>query len=102
LKKTLEKGEEIVSYPVLNDDNYKDLLLVRLLLVERPYKAGFGNTVKAWEDIAIILRDEKHPLTGELLFGSKGLRGKAVKDRFLSLMDCVPFYVHCKGFADDT
>lgn len=89
VKKVLAKGEEIVSYPVLEDDNFKDLYFVRLLLVERPYTAGFGSTIKAWEDIANLLRDLKHPVTGEVLYGSKGIKGKALKDRFLALIDFV-------------
>jgi hypothetical protein len=38
-------------------------LLKPLLLVERPYKAANGATIKAWDDIAIQLRNEKHPET---------------------------------------
>jgi hypothetical protein len=89
LKKVLVKGEEIVSYPILEEDNFKDLYFVRLLLAERPYAAGFGSTIKAWEDIANQLRDLKHPVTGEFLYGSKGIKGKALKDRFLALIDFV-------------
>jgi hypothetical protein len=60
----------------------KDLLLIRLLLVEQPYKAAYGATIEAWDNIALQLRNEKHPETGELLFGHKGIKGKAIKERF--------------------
>ena len=33
-KTSVVRGEEVVSFPFLEDDNLKDLLLVRLLLVE--------------------------------------------------------------------
>jgi hypothetical protein len=89
IKKVLVKGEEIVSYPVLEEDNFKDLYFVRHLLAERPYTAGFGSTIKAWEDISNPLRNLKHPVTGEVLYGSKGIKGKALKDRFLALIDFV-------------
>jgi hypothetical protein len=89
VKKVLVKGEEIISYPVLEEDNFKDLYFLRHLLAERPYTAGFGSTIKAWEDIANLLRDYKHPVTGEVLYGSKGIKGKALKDRFLALIDFV-------------
>ena len=88
-KTSVVRGEEVVSFPFLEDDNLKDLLLVRLLLVERPYKAAYGATIKAWDDIALQLRNEKHPETGELLFGHKGIKGKAIKERFLACMEFV-------------
>jgi hypothetical protein len=81
--------EEVVSFPFLENDNLKDLLLVHLLLVKRPYKATYGATIKAWDDIALQLRNEKHPETGELLFGHKGIKGKAIKERFLACMEFV-------------
>jgi hypothetical protein len=88
-KTSVVRGEEVVSFPFLENENWKDLLLVRLLLVERPYKAGYGATIKAWDDIALQLRNEKHPETGELLFGHKGIKGKAIKERFLACMEFV-------------
>lgn len=88
-KTSLVKGEEVTTFPFLDDSNLKDLWLVRYLLAERPYKAGYGSTIKAWEEIAIQLRDQKHPETGELLYGPKGLRGKTLKDRFISMMEFV-------------
>jgi hypothetical protein len=88
-KTSVVRGEEVVSFPFLENENWKDLLLVRLLLVERPYKAGYGATIKAWDDIALQLRTQKHPETGELLFGHKGIKGKAIKERFLACMEFV-------------
>jgi hypothetical protein len=89
-KKTmLVKGEEVVTFPFLQKDNFKDLMFVNLLLVERPFKAGYGSTIKAWDDIAAQLRDVKHPESGEPLYGAKAIRGKALKERFLAIMDFV-------------
>jgi hypothetical protein len=88
-KTSVVRGEEVVSLPFLENDNLKDLLLVCLLLVEQPYKAAYGATIKAWDNIALQLRSEKHPETGELLFGHKGIKGKAIKERFLACMEFV-------------
>lgn len=88
-KTTMQKGERIVTYPFLDDSNYKDREFVKTLLVERPYKAGFGHTGKAWDEVAISLSGQRHPETGDLLFGDKGLKAKALKDRFMAFMDFV-------------
>jgi hypothetical protein len=79
----------VVTFPFLEKDNFKDLMFVNLLLVERPFKAGYGSTIKAWDDIATQLRDAKHPESGEPLYGAKAIRGKALKERFLAIMDFV-------------
>lgn len=89
MKTMLEKGEEVVTFPFLEKDNFKDLMFVNVLLVERPFKAGYGSTIKAWDDVAAQLRDAKHPESGEPLYGAKAIRGKALKDRFLAIMDFV-------------
>jgi hypothetical protein len=88
-KTTLLKGEAVVSFPFLEDTNFKDLFFVRHVLAERPYKAGYGATIKAWDEIAVGLKDMKHPETGELLYGIKGIKGKALRDRFLACMEFV-------------
>lgn len=88
-KTTMQKGEVIVTHPFLDDGNYKDREFVKALLVERPYKAGFGNTGKAWDEVAILLSLQRHPETGDLLFGDKGIKAKALKDRFMAFMEFV-------------
>jgi hypothetical protein len=88
-KPTLVRGEEGISFPFLEEGNLKDLYFVRYVLAERPYKAGYGATYKAWDEIALSLKDMKHPETGELLYGQKGIKGKALRDRFLACMEFV-------------
>jgi hypothetical protein len=104
-KTSVVRGEEVVSFPFLENNNLKDLLLVRLLLVERPYKAAYGATIKACDGIALQLRNEKHPETGELLFGHKGIKGKAIKERFLACMEFVKQQdreaLRCTGTNDE-
>ena len=85
-KTLLVKGDEVITFPFLEDENLKDLYLVRSLLAERPYKAGYGGTAKAWEDVAVQLRDVKHPESGDLLYGPKTLKAKTLKDRFMLYM----------------
>ena len=58
-------------------------------MAERPYKAGYGGTAKAWEDVAVQLRDVKHPESGDLLYGPKTLKAKTLKDRFMLYMEFV-------------
>ena len=88
-KTLLVKGDEVITFPFLEDENLKDLYLVRSLLAERPYKAGYGGTAKAWEDVAVQLRDVKHPESGDLLYGPKTLKAKTLKDRFMLYMEFV-------------
>jgi hypothetical protein len=39
------------TYPFLCDTDQKDLVLVRHLLVDRPYGVGYGQVKKAWQDM---------------------------------------------------
>ena len=47
------------TYPFLDTSNLMDQHLVRILNVERPYKAPYGSTTKAWESCVQYLKDQK-------------------------------------------
>ena len=88
-KKDVSKGEIVVTYPFLADDNYKDLFLLRMLVAERPYKSGYGATCKAWDECASQLSKYTTPSTGDLVYGNKPLKGKLLRERFNSMMDFI-------------
>jgi hypothetical protein len=88
-KKEVSKGEIVVTYPFLADDNYKDLFLLRMIVAEWPYKSCYGATCKAWDECASQLSKYTTPSTGDLVYGNKPLKGKLLRERFNSMMDFV-------------
>ena len=78
---SVEEGEKKISYPFLEDTNVKDLLVVRQLLVDKPFLAGYGQVSKCWDEFASVLNkcvDEKE---GALIFDPP-VKSHMIKDRF--------------------
>ena len=69
------------KYPFLQDDNYKDILLVHQVLHNKPYRAAHGQVIAAWETLAIMLNNATAD-DGSKPFEMYNLRGRAVRDRF--------------------
>jgi hypothetical protein len=78
------------SYPFLHDENYQDVYLVRVLLANVPYKAGYGQTIKEWDNSSLILSEQMDP-TGKLVF-QDGISTRTLKLRFEELMKFVKKY----------
>jgi hypothetical protein len=72
-----------VRYPFLESTNRKDLVLVRHLLSQRPYK----NMELPWDVVAHKLRNEIDPASGKSVFDDKNrIGGKDVQSRFHAYM----------------
>ena len=68
----------------LQQDNLRDLFLLRQINTSLPWSAGFGNITRAWEEVTDNLN--KHvDADGECLYGEP-LSVKHVKDRFDALI----------------
>ena len=66
-------------------------MLVRQLLVEHPFAAGFGQTCKVWRALAASLSNCMNA-SRKLVYGIQGIGDKAAKKQFEDLM------VFMKGF----
>ena len=64
--------------------NYKDIFLLRCLVVKLPWAGGYGKVTKAWEDTAEMLYEQKAP-DGSRVF-DEPLSAKVIKDRFKVLL----------------
>ena len=80
-------GTNQKSYPLLLDDNYQDIYLVRVLLTLTPFKAGYGSSTKEWEAAAASLSTQQDP-SGKLVFPD-GIPTRAMRSRFEDLMKWV-------------
>ena len=73
-------------FPILDDDNWMDILLARQLLHDQPFAAPYGQTGKAWVTLAEDLSDAVDPEDEDVLVYPNGLTDKACKTRFNDLM----------------
>ena len=78
-------GSKVIHLFLHDRDNWMDIMLVRHLLVDHPFAAGFGQTCKAWRSLADSLSNCKDP-DGKLVYGVHGIGEKAAKKRFEELM----------------
>ena len=87
ISETVQKGtgSKVIHLFLCNCNNWMNIMLVRHLLVEHPFAAGFGQTCKAWRSLADSLSNCKDP-DGKLVYGVHGIGKKAAKKRFEELM----------------
>jgi hypothetical protein len=67
-------------YPFLDDNNVKDLTIIRALLVERPFAAAYGQVTGFWDDF-VVLMNNTMDINGSAVFDPP-LKTKFVRDRF--------------------
>jgi hypothetical protein len=77
---SLDLGEKKLSYPFLEDSNVKDLVLVRQLLVDKPFLAGYGQVIKCWDDFTSSLNKTVDD-SGQLIFDPP-VKTLMIKHRF--------------------
>ena len=65
-------GSKVIHLFLHGCDNWMDIMLVRHLLVDHPFAAGFGQTCKAWRSLADSLSNCKDP-DGKLVYGVHSL-----------------------------
>lgn len=104
LKKATGSGTHQV-YPFLAPDNAMDRAYVRVLLVERPYKAQYGSGTEVWERCADSLRKQKDNKQQPIFQAEITL--KALKERFKKYISFVneeqsaaPFRSGCDDEAE--
>jgi hypothetical protein len=83
-------GSQKISYPFLDNDNYHDVYLVRVLLAMAPFKAEYGQTIKAWDAAAACLCTHLDP-SGKLVFPD-GITTRTMKTRFEDSIQFVKKY----------
>jgi hypothetical protein len=81
----VEQGKKIVSARFLSEDNWQDKLLIRHLLIHKPYTASHGSRTSEWDKVrdAIVLEEIGE---GTLAFGSH-MPVRTLKARFTQYMD---------------
>ena len=94
------EGERRTTYPFLDSSNLKDTMLIRHLIVGKPFKADFGKVLNAWQDVADVVNKEIDD-NGQVLFYPP-LTGKGVRERYEKLVsvakemrNAVPFRSGC-------
>ena len=84
----LRDGVPSKIFPLLESkDNWMDIMLVRQLISDRPFDAGHGLTMKAWDTCTGFLSKTLDP--NDRLVHPTGISGKQLKTRFLQLMDFI-------------
>jgi hypothetical protein len=77
-------GKFIKSHPFLNDNNLMDKVVIRHCLVDKPFKAPYGQDVDSWKTLAKNVNKEVGD-DGKLLFNPP-VSGPTLKERFKRYM----------------
>ena len=80
------QGGKLIHPFLLKRDNWMDEMLIRTMLVEKPFAVPYGKQGLAWRACANALNKTEDP-DGKLVYGrGQGLSDKTLKKRFDELM----------------
>ena len=71
----------------LQNDNIRDIQLLRCLILKKPWAGRYGQVTKLWEETAEMCMEQRDSKGASVFSGN--ITGKVVKDRFKALLKWV-------------
>jgi len=82
----VETRDRKKEYPVFTPDNYRDIMLCRLLLLYTPFAGGYGKKGPAWDRIIDDCNQSFIPKTDVKVFPEGAVTKKMVEAHFKELV----------------